>query len=240
MFDKWTQYSYRAQQYQRHRFLKFLFVFFMLYVAYNFFTAFFFSVWLVDNDTMQPALNSGDRLIFTSFMLPSWISRNDSEDLLFKRGSIVLVDMGRNKEQKLPLRIVDGIVRFFTLQKAGIFSNNGQYYIKRVIALPGDEISMTNHVFRVKTSSNSYSLTEFELSPKPYNPVIPDVPALWDESIPFSGNMAPVVLGPNECFVVSDDRTNTNDSRTWGPVSSSLITARAVLRLWPPRKIELL
>jgi signal peptidase I len=238
MFDKWTQYSYRAQQYQRHRLLKFLFIFFILDVVYNCFTAFFFSVWVVDNNTMQPALASGDRLIFTSFTLPSWISRNDSENFLFKRGSIVLVDIGRNKEQKLPLRIIDGVVRFFSLQKASIFSKRGQYYIKRVIALPGDEVSMTNHVFRVKTSSNSYSLTEFELSPKPYNPVIPDIPALWDESIPFSGNMAPVILGPNECFVVSDDRSNTNDSRTWGVVSPSLITARAVLRLWPLRKIE--
>jgi signal peptidase I len=241
MFNKWTQYSYRAQQYQRHRLLKFLFLFFILYVVYNYFTAYLFSIWVVDNNTMQPAIASGDRLIFTSFTLPSWANRDSNdENLLFRRGSIVLIDVGRNQEQKLPLRVVDGIVRFFTLQKISIFSNRGQYYIKRVIALPGDEISMTNYIFRVKTSNNSYSLTEFELSPRPYHPVIPDIPALWDESIPFSGNMAPVILGPNECFVVSDDRSNTNDSRTWGVISPSLITARAVLRLWPLRKIELL
>jgi signal peptidase I len=50
--------------------------------------------------------------------------------------------------------------------------------------------------------------------------------------------MDTIILGPNECFVISDDRSNTNDSRTWGAIPYSLITARAVARIWPPVKIE--
>jgi signal peptidase I len=190
---------------------------------------------------MQPGLSSGDRLIFSSFMLPSWINRvkNDENVLPFKRGSIVLVDMRRSNNRNAALRVIDGIVRFFTAQSVSIFSD-GQYYIKRVIALPGDEISMSNYVFRVKVQGSPYSLTEFELSEKPYHPEIPQIPQLWDESVPFSGSMDTIILGPDECFVVSDDRGNTNDSRTWGTISPSLITARAVLRFWPVMKINLL
>jgi len=238
MFDKWTQYSYRAQKNQRHKLFRFLLWFFILYVAYNCLTAFFFSVWAVDNDTMQPGLSYGDRLIFSSFSKPSW-GKDDVPQLPFKRGSIVLVDMGRTKERKFPLRVIDGIVRFFTAQKISIFSGNGQYYIKRVIALPGDEISMTDYVFRVKAAGSSYSLTEFELSDKPYQPAIPKIDSLWDDSIPFSGKMDAITLGPDECFIVSDDRSNTNDSRTWGAIPPSQITARALLRFWPFVKIEL-
>jgi len=242
MFDKWTQYSYKAQRYQRNRILKVLFIFFIFYVAYNILTSFFFSVWVVDNEMMKPCLSPGDRIIFTSFTLPAWINRNRSEEhsLPFKRGSIVLVDMGRNKEQKLPLRLIDGIVRFFTAQRRSIFSEGGQYYVKRVIALPGDEITMSNYMFRIKTPNNPYSLTEFELSEKPYHPEIPQVPSIWDESLPFSGSMDKIILGQDECFVVSDDRSGTNDSRTWGAVSPSLITARALIRIWPIFKIQLL
>jgi signal peptidase I len=109
--------------------------------------------------------------------------------------------------------------------------------MKRVIGLPGDEIIMTNFVFRVKPSGGSYSLTEFELSDKPYDVTIPHVPALWDESIPFSGNMDRIVLGENECFVIADDRSNTNDSRTWGPVPAELIIGRALFRYWPFTRI---
>ena len=240
MFDKLTNYySYREQKFQRYRLIKSFLVFLILYVAYNCITAFFFSIWVMDNDTMQPGIASGDRLIFTSFAPPAWLNRNrDDDSYLFKRGSIVLVDMSRNEEQKLPLRIIDGAVRFFTAQKIGIFSGRGQYYVKRVIALPGDEISMNNFVFRVKPQGNPNRLTEFEFSQRPYHPVIPQIPSLWDESLPFSGSMDTIILGPDECFVVSDDRGNTNDSRTWGAISTSLITARAVLRIWPPLKIQ--
>jgi signal peptidase I len=167
-----------------------------------------------------------------------WFKSSDNK-LLFQRGSAVLVDMGREKTIKLPLRIIDGVVRFFTGQQVSIFSGEGQYYIKRVVGLPGDEIYMADFVFRVKPAGGLYSLTEYELSGKPYHPAIPQIPALWNESLPFSGTMDKIVLGPDECFVVSDDRGNTNDSRTWGPIPSSYITAKAVLRFWPVTKIFL-
>jgi signal peptidase I len=241
MLEKKKNYSYKEQKYQRYKLAKLFFGFLVLYILYNCLVTFFFSVWVVENDTMQPGLASGDRLIFSSFTLPSWLKQGKPEEqsLLFKRGSIVLVDMGRTKERSVPMKIIDGVVRFFTAQRVSIFSG-GQYHIKRVIALPGDEIYMSNFVFRVKPSGSPYSLTEFELSDKPYNPAIPQIPALWDESIPFSGSMDPIILGPDEFFVVSDDRSNTNDSRTWGAVSPSLITARALLRFWPLVKIDLL
>jgi len=189
---------------------------------------------------MRPSIISGDRIIFTSFALPSSIlNKNEKNKFLYKRGAVVLVDMGRFKEKKAPLRVIDGVVRFFTAQRKSVFTGNGQYHIKRIIGLPGDEVSMSNYVFRVKAAGNTYSLTEFELSEKPYHPNIPVMSELWDGSIPFSGNMDAVVLGADECFVVSDDRGNSNDSRTWGAVPASLISARAILRFWPLAKIEL-
>jgi len=188
---------------------------------------------------MQPGLNRGDRILFTSFLPPWNINKNDDNQFLFKRGSIVLVDKRGIKDRGLPLRVIDSIVRFFTAQKLSIFSDEGQHYIKRVIGLPGDEISMNNYAFRVKASGSSFTLTEFELSQRPYHAAIPVTNDLWDESIPFSGTMNIINLGSNECFVVSDDRGNTNDSRTWGPISPSMISARAVLRFWPLTKISL-
>jgi signal peptidase I len=231
MFDKWTQYSYAAQKHKRHRLLKFLLGFLILYVVYNCLTAFFFSVWVVDNDTMKNGISAGDRIIFTTFL-------SSPQNRELQRGNIVLIDKRGDKDQSVPLKIIDGVVRFFTAQRVSIFSRDGQYYIKRVIALPGDEISMTDYEFRIKPQGETFSLTEFELSYRPYAPIRPRTSALWDDSLPFSGTMDPIILRPDECFVVADDRTTTNDSRTWGPISPSLITARAVIRIWPLNKIE--
>ncbi|MCL2764896.1 MAG: signal peptidase I [Treponema sp.] len=243
MFEKKTYYSYAAQKHQRHRALKFFLVFLFFYITYNCLCAFLISVWVVDNNTMQPGLNRGDRIIFYSFT-PPWNFNKEDSQYIFKRGSIVLVDKRHYKDSKLPLRLADGLVRFFTAQKVSIFSGEGQYYIKRVIGLPGDEISMSNYGFRVKEAQGSFALTEYELSQRPYHTSIPqtgDISGeLWDDSIPFSGSMDTIILGPDECYVVSDDRSNTNDSRTWGAISPSIIKARAVLRFWPPNKIGFL
>ena len=231
MFGRSALYSYKTQKHQRHKLRKAVLIFLIIFVVYNVFISFFFSVWSVDNENMQPGIEMGDRIIFTSFSLPARITGKTTEEVLFfKRGNIVLVDMGQNKQQKIPLKIIDSLTRFFTFQQVSIFSGIGQYYVKRVIALPGDEISMSGFVFRIKPSGSLHSLTEFELADKPYKPVIPQIPALWNESIPFSGNMDSIVMGPNECFVVSDDRAGTNDSRTWGPVPCYMITAKAVFR----------
>jgi signal peptidase I len=235
MFDKWRKYSYAAQKHQRYRVLRILMIFLIVYVLYNALTAFGFSVWSVETDAMQSGLRSGDRLIFASYAIPGLIAdlKPNGGGLPFRRGDIVLVDSSRSEKDMASIRILDGVVRFFTAQRYSLLDRTGQVYIKRVIGLPGDEISMNNFVFRVRAARESYSLTEFEMADKPYYPSIPQVPALWDESIPFSGTMDAVTLGPGECFVVSDNRGATNDSRTWGPIPEETIRAKAVFRFWP-------
>jgi len=211
----------------------------VLFVLYNCIINLTFSVWVLNNDTMQPGFNSGDRLIIYSSFIPLKVTEAGiGKSAPFVRGSVVLVDMSRKKDIKLPVRILDGVVRFFTAQRISIFKKEEPLYLKRVIGLPGDEISMSSFVFRVKPAGSSYSLTEFELSDEPYHPLIPQIPAIWDESLPFSPSMDTIILGPDECFVISDDRGNTNDSRTWGAVPSSYIIGKAVLRIWPFTKFE--
>lgn len=40
-------------------------------------------------------------------------------------------------------------------------------------------------------------------------------------------------IGPGEVFVMGDNRPNSTDSRTFGPISEDLIVGHAFLRLWP-------
>ena len=238
MFDKSLKYSYAAQKHERHKLLRIVLILVILYLVYNVISAFFFSVWVSHNNTMQPGLYAGDRFIAASPVFPSLLAeiKRTGGSIPFKRGSIVLIDTRRGESQNWFLLVADNVVRFFTAQRVSILKTDGYLYIKRLIAIPGDEISMTNFVLRVRPEGSSYTLTEFELAERPYYPSIPQVPALWDESLPFSGNMDTIGLDPGECFVVSDDRSNSGDSRTWGPVNTRTIIGKPVFRFWPPAR----
>ena len=232
MAKRWRQYSYADQQnYLRKAriVLIWIFVFFMIHTLVSNLVV---SNRVVENNTMRPGILNGDRFVFFSFTVQHLFRDRNEGSLPFYRGQVVLVD--RNIGNRPVLRIVfDWIVRFFTLQRFSLFPKDDSLFIKRIIGLPGDTISMNNYVIRIKPADENYEYTEFELAKEDYKPEIPQNPLFWDESIPFSGYMDSVALGKEECFVLSDDRSVTNDSRTWGPVPADSITARALVRYWP-------
>jgi signal peptidase I len=236
--NKWRKYSYAAQKTQRHRIRWILLRVLLFFVVYSSLTSLFFSMRVLDNEAMRPGLHAGDRFVFSSYELYSFLPGLELRGgaLPFRRGNVVLVDMSLNNRPPVFRRVLDGVVRFFTAQRLGLYNSGEHIYLKRVIGLPGDEISMTNFVIRVKPKGAAYFLTEFEMWDFPYAVYevnFPHIPALWDESLPFSGNMETIILGDDECFVLSDDRSNTNDSRTWGPVPVKLVAGKALFRYWP-------
>jgi signal peptidase I len=239
LFDKSLKYSYTEQKNKRHRIRGIVFWFLGLFALYNSFTSFFFSMRVLENDSMRPGLRRGDRFICLSFTVHGLLSNLSLPVQPVKRGNIVLIDTSLREEQSLPKLALDWIIRFFSAQRFSFFDRGYRTYIKRIAGLPGDEITMTNFVLRVRERGSSYTFTEFELSDRDYVPDIPHVPAIWDESLPFSGNMERIVLGENECFVLSDDRGNTNDSRTWGPVPIKQVSGKVLLRYWPLDRLGL-
>jgi signal peptidase I len=232
-----TKFSYVEQKSQRHRFLRALFWILAFLLIYNAFTSFFFSVRVLENDSMRPGLRPGDRFVLSSFSLYSLLDRCGlpSARLPLKRGNIVLVDLG--EENGILTGALDGALRFFTAQRVSLSGGGDRFFMKRVIGLPGDEVSMTNFVIRIRPGGDPYTLTEYEVSGQDYVLEIPQIPALWDDSIPFSGNMDRIVLGEGECFVLSDDRSNTSDSRTWGPIPVRKLAGKVIFRYWPLNRL---
>lgn len=91
-------------------------------------------------------------------------------------------------------------------------------YIKRVIALPGEEIEIRDG----RTLVNGRRLAE------PYV-------THWDLS-----DRDPVKLGAGELFVMGDNRANSEDSRRWGPLPVQLVRGKASVVFWPPERAALL
>jgi signal peptidase I len=88
-------------------------------------------------------------------------------------------------------------------------------YIKRVIALPGDDL----RVDRGRVFVNGKLVRE------PYVP-----PEFQDDR-----SVAEMTLPPHEYYMMGDHRSISSDSRDFGPVERSLIYGKAVFVYWPTR-----
>jgi signal peptidase I len=88
-------------------------------------------------------------------------------------------------------------------------------YIKRIIAIPGDTISVVGQQVTV----DGAMLNEPYINKDdPFNPFRP-----------FTNR----IVGANEYFVMGDNRGNSSDSREWGFVPRQNIIGRAALTYWP-------
>jgi signal peptidase I len=94
--------------------------------------------------------------------------------------------------------------------------SEGGTYLKRVIGLPGEQVSERDGVFYV----DGRRLNE------PY--VLPyerdSVTKTWPR------------LGKDDYFMMGDNRIASCDSRTWGPVARSAFIGPVVATYWPPTR----
>ncbi|GMO32615.1 MAG: signal peptidase I [Termitinemataceae bacterium] len=238
LFNKSLKYSYADQKSQNMRIRSTALTVLIFLAIYFLFTNYLFSIKVLENSSMEPDLKSGDRFIFYSFALQKMMPDSvPLSKLPMRRGDIVLINQYQNGSTGFFNSLIDRLFRFFTIGQIGKPGKLDRLFIKRVIALSGDTVSMTNYVVRVEPAGQPYVFTEFELSSKPYNINIPQISPLWDSSIPFSGNMEKIVVESDTCFVLSDDRSNTNDSRTWGVINTDLVIGKALVRFWPPTRL---
>lgn len=103
-------------------------------------------------------------------------------------------------------------------------NENNDLFIKRVIGIAGDKIQIKNG----KVYINGHILSEPYLA----NNTITD-------SGPFIGDKI-YTVPKGYVFVLGDNRSNSTDSRFFGPVNIDDIKGHAILRVYPFKKISLL
>lgn len=98
--------------------------------------------------------------------------------------------------------------------------NPQEYYIKRIIGLPGEGVQVKDAKVIIYNDEHPGGIVLTE--------------SYLDENMPTYANSDDRIdLGPNEYFVMGDNRTASKDSRVFGPVNKSFVTGRVMLRGWP-------
>lgn len=94
--------------------------------------------------------------------------------------------------------------------------NRSEFFIKRVIGLPGDTVRIEQGKVYVNDA------------------ILDESAYLADDVVTSSFNgYQTITLNNDEYFVVGDNRTHSLDSRRFGPVHKSSIVGRVWIRAWP-------
>jgi signal peptidase I len=97
-------------------------------------------------------------------------------------------------------------------------SDNSKDFIKRIIALPGERILISNGIVYI----NGHKLDE---------PYLPEQWVTLDNWSP--GGPDGTIVPPNNYFVMGDNRNRSQDSRIFGFIGRDRIDGRAWFRIWP-------
>ena len=104
--------------------------------------------------------------------------------------------------------------------------NPQEFFIKRVIGLPGETVEIVNGEVFIYNEQNP-------------NGIEIDETYLPDDVKTYALNDGQTILRGDEYFVMGDNRNASKDSRNFGPVNRSFLTGRVWLRGWPFNKFEI-
>lgn len=106
--------------------------------------------------------------------------------------------------------------------------DTSQFYIKRIIGLPGETIQIKNE--QVVIYDKNKQLYPWGL--------LLDETGYLNKGEATKGNID-LVLEDNQYFVMGDNRQFSSDSRYWGPVDKKFIIGKVWVRAWPFNNLKI-
>lgn len=149
------------------------------------------------------------------FIAQPFIVHGDSMEPTFETGQYLIVDQ-LTYHFEAPQR---GDVIIMRYPK-----DTSVFFIKRIIGLPGETVELAGKDVIIHPAGGgvAFTLDESFLDPDRVN----------DEYATYT-------LAPGEYFVMGDNRAESSDSRSWGPLPRQDIVGRALVRLFPLNLISL-
>jgi len=158
---------------------------------------FFLRVPQVDGHSMLPQVDAGDHVLINTLSYDLRIQRPGAEGQ-------ALVDIAIHPIQR------GDVVAF--VHGTG---DDSRIYLKRVIGLPGETVSIERGVVSIDGS------------------IVATYQASRDTT-----DMAAIKVAAGSYFVLGDNRGDSDDSRSFGPVPAAAIIGRAALVIWPPANVR--
>jgi signal peptidase I len=168
--------------------------------------SFLFEPYQIPSPSMQPTLEVGDFIVVNKYVYGLRLPVVGSK----------VVDVGAPRRGEVMVFVPPHV---------------SKYYIKRVIGVPGDHVRYQNKRLYING----------EMAPVQYVDQVTDAMGrdirVYEETLdgqqyriyqyPGRGQSGEWTLSPGEYFMMGDNRDNSQDSRSWGPVPEANIVGRA-------------
>lgn len=177
-------------------------------------------------------------LVIKAFVLQAFWIPSESMESTVNKGDRILVN-------KLSYRLHD-IRRgdLVVFKKLPGTPGDTEDLIKRAIALPGETIEVRDDG-RIwiwgpgESPEDALQLQEPYLDPRNERLPVPSSTDslstdIWDDACANQPRTpGRCTLGPDQYFMMGDNRSSSSDSRFFGPIPEDLVVGRAFLRIWP-------
>lgn len=167
-------------------------------------------------------------LLLTAFVFQSYeVDGPSMEPTLQNHDRLIVFKVERTlaritKHEYIPHR---GDVIIFNLRGEFDFDSGQKQLVKRVIALPGERVVVKDGVITVYNQAHPQG---FE----------PDKTLGYLKNIPESTGNLDLVVPSGKLFVCGDNRPNSLDSRSFGPIDANDVVGRLGIRLFPINKAK--
>ncbi len=155
-------------------------------------------------------------LLIRAFLFQPFFVKGQSMEPNFDDGNYLIVDRITPRISKLER----GEVIVF---RAPV--NQKDFYIKRIIGLPGERVVIKNGIIKIYNKSHK-------------NGFVLDESSYLGKDVVTQGDID-VTLNKNEVFVLGDNRVVSYDSRMWGPLNIKNIIGVVRLRAWPVNEFSI-
>lgn len=177
---------------------------------------FLFQAFYIPSSSMEDTLEINDRVLVNKLAY-------QVGDMA--RGDVIVFDDPRGGFEQPEESVVDSAMRN-VFESIGLAAPRSEF-IKRIIGLPGDRITISNGVVAV----NGETLAEesYLKTGSTTEPASREIQGCDNEP-----STTLCVVPDGHLFVMGDNRNSSQDSRVFGPIPADDVVGKAFVIIWPP------